>query len=417
MKHLLLEPYSGISGDMFLGALAPLLNAEHDLETLPARLGLKEVDVRFSDVTRSTIRCRKATVTVRGQAPEGDDHDHVHGHTHHHHGQGHGHTHHTHTHGHTHRAYTDIVRVIREADLPRGARDLALDMFRALGEAEAEMHGTSLEKVHFHEVGGEDALIDIVGAALLIDRLSPDTVYATPVCVGSGYVRTAHGRLPVPAPATQHLLRGMPTFPGPVEKEMTTPTGALILKALRPCFDRPPLSISATALGAGTRDLDQPNALRASLCEGPATDGEAIVLLQTNLDNVSSEDLGADLLSDLLEAGALDAWITPVVMKKGRPGHLLDVLSHPANAEALRQWILNSLPTLGVRRFDGNRRILPRETGRVKTPVGTVTAKRHRLPDGSSRILPEYESLRKAARKAGVPVNRLRHPASETDET
>ncbi len=176
MTQLKLEPYSGISGDMFLGALAPLLNAEADITALPARLGLDKVTVAFEDVIRSTIRCRKASVRVDGHAPEA---------------HGHGHPH-THDHGHAHRAYRDIVHLIQHADLPDSVKALALAMFRDLGEAEADMHGIPLEEVHFHEVGGEDAIVDIVGAALLIDKLSPDAVYSTPVCVGSGFVKTAN---------------------------------------------------------------------------------------------------------------------------------------------------------------------------------------------------------------------------------
>jgi len=261
MTNLKIELYSGISGDMFLGALAPLLNAENDITDLPQVLGLHHVEVRFEDVIRSTIRCRKATVTVRGHAPEEEPHhhhDHEHHHHHHHHDHDHEHHHHDHEHHHhEHRAYVDIVKQIEASPLTPGTKQRALEMFRLLGEAEAEMHGTSLDQVHFHEVGGEDALIDIVGAALLLDKLKPSAIYATPVCTGSGTVKTAHGRLPVPAPATQRLLEGMPTYPGPVAKEMTTPTGAVILKALNPVFEQPPLKVLKTGLGAGTRDLHE----------------------------------------------------------------------------------------------------------------------------------------------------------------
>ncbi|MCC5845517.1 MAG: nickel pincer cofactor biosynthesis protein LarC [Verrucomicrobia bacterium] len=424
MPQLKLEPYSGISGDMFLGALAPLLNAESDITTLPARLGLDKVTVSFEDVIRSTIRCRKATVTIDGHAPEAHGHDHGHGHenghTHghehghshdhdHEHEHGHGHEHeHTHDHGHAHRAYRDIVHLIQHADLPNSVKTLALAMFKDLGEAEADMHGIPLEEVHFHEVGGEDAIVDIVGAALLIDKLSADAVYSTPVCTGSGFVKTAHGRLPVPAPATQRLLQGMPTFPGPVAKEMTTPTGAVILKALSPSFDIPVLTVTATAMGAGTRDLDQPNALRLSLCDSTASDRQPVTLLQTNLDNVTPEDLGADLLGDLLDLGALDAWLSPILMKKGRPAHMLEVLCEPARADELTRHLLLRLPTLGIRRLDMTRTILSREEIQTNTQHGPLRLKRHHLPDGTTRDLPEYESLRDLAQSSGQSTASLR---------
>ncbi len=418
MTQLKLEPYSGISGDMFLGALAPLLNAEADIIALPARLGLDTVTVSFEDVIRSTIRCRKATVTVDGHAPEAHGHEHgpthgpTHGHTHgheHEHGHSHDHDHpHTHDHGHAHRAYRDIVHLIHHANLSDSVKTLALAMFRDLGEAEADMHGIPLEDVHFHEVGGEDAIVDIVGAALLIDKLSPDAVYSTPVCVGSGFVKTAHGRLPVPAPATQRILQGMPVFPGPVAKEMTTPTGAVILKALNPCFDIPVLTATATGMGAGTRDLDQPNALRLSLCERAAGNQQPVTLLQTNLDNVTPEDLGADLLGDLLDLGALDAWLSPVLMKKGRPAHMLEVLCAPRHADELTRELLLRLPTLGIRRLDMTRTILCREEHQTDTPHGPLRLKRHHLPDGTTRDLPEYESLRAIAQSTGQSTASLR---------
>lgn len=419
MSVLKLEPYSGISGDMFLGALASLLDAEDAITALPEQLGLDGVRVEFTDVVRSTIRCRKATVTLHGHAPEKPHHhhDHDHHHTHeHNHGHDHGHPHpHTHAHGHAHRAYRDIVHLIQHADLPQGAQTLALEMFRLLGEAESAMHGIPLQDVHFHEVGGEDSIIDLVGAALLIDRLQPERVICTPVCVGSGFVRTAHGRLPVPAPATQRLLEGMPTFPGPVEQEMTTPSGATILAVLQPEFTAPTLIARRTALGAGTRDLDQPNALRAVRADLPdlpvSAPRESVVLLQTNLDNLPPEDLGADLLTDLLRAGALDAWITPVLMKKGRPGHQLEVLCPPAEADSLSARLLAHLPTLGVRRFTGERDTLQRSAHTVDTAYGPVALKRHHLPDGHTRDLPEYESCRAIAHAQGLPVNTIRQAA------
>lgn len=281
-------------------------------------------------------------------------------------------------------------------------------MFRDLGEAEAEMHGIPLEEVHFHEVGGEDAMVDIVGAALLIDKLSPSAVYCTPVCVGSGFVKTAHGRLPVPAPATQRLLQGIPTFPGPVSKEMTTPTGAVILKALNPGFDIPVLSVTATGMGAGSRELDQPNALRVSLCESGSGGRQPVTLLQTNLDNVTPEDLGADLLGDLLSLGALDAWLSPVLMKKGRPAQMLEVLCEPRHAPELTRTLLLRLPTLGIRRQDMTRTILPREEQQIDTPHGPIRLKRHHLPDGTTRDLPEYESLREMAQSTGESTASLR---------
>lgn len=422
---LKLEPYSGISGDMFLGALAPLLDAEQDIIDLPAKLGLEKVTVTFEDVIRSTIRCRKATVSIHGEAPASEQaenhvhhHDHSHDHPHdppesHHHDH-----HHHHSHDHSHRAYVDIVDLIKSSDLTEGTQQLALAFFHKLGEAESEMHGIPLEKVHFHEVGSEDAIVDLVGAAVLIDKLRPEAVYATPVSVGSGFVKTAHGRLPVPAPATQKLLEGFPTFPGPIEKEMCTPTGAAILAVLKPDFSMPTLITECTMLGAGTRDLSQPNALRASLCrQGISSGHESITQLETNLDNVTGEDLGADFLQDLLEQGALDAWVTPILMKKGRPGQQLHILCPPAFSSKLSNYILEKIPTLGIRQFEGKRSILSRETRTVTTEHGDIEVKIHQLPDGSERYFPEYESCRDVSDSSGIPLQKIRDVAKSAAMT
>jgi pyridinium-3,5-bisthiocarboxylic acid mononucleotide nickel chelatase len=407
MTLLKLEPYSGISGDMFLGAMAPLLDAEAEIVSLPRRLGLENVTVEFTDVLRSSILCRKANVHIGNHAGEkhhhdhGDHHHHESDHHHDHHGE---HTHSAHHHDHSHRAYSDILNMIRAADLPADCKQMACDMFSILGTAEAAMHGIPLEQVHFHEVGAEDSIVDLVGAALLIGLLRPSAVYCAPVCVGSGYVKTAHGRLPVPAPATQKILQGFPTYAGPVAREMTTPTGAVILKALQPSFTEPVLVAIRSAMGAGSLDLDQPNALRASLCQSNADGQESITLLQTNLDNVAGELMGADLLGDFLAAGALDAWLSPVLMKKGRPAHTLEILCHPKMADALTRKIITSLPTLGVRRFEGWRTILPREIRTVTTPFGSIQVKAHHLPDAEWRFQPEYASCLDAAKQHNVPL-------------
>lgn len=437
MKILKLEPYSGISGDMFLGALAPLLDAEDLIRSLPDKLHLPDVEVTFEDVIRSTIQCRKATVVIRGKPDVPADHDHTHSHGahshHHHHAEGpqshdhshdhehhhhheqmhdHSHTHdhhHVHTHPHDHRSYQDIVHLIQQAHLSDGAKQLAFEMFKRLGEAEASMHGMELENVHFHEVGGEDSIIDIVGAAVLIDLLKPDQVVCSPIAVGHGYVKTAHGRLPVPAPATERILQGMPTFPGPIEKEMTTPTGAVILSVLDPTFTIPVLTVHQTGMGAGTRDLSQPNALRVSLCStGKTGNQEEITLLQTNLDQLSGEALGSDLIQDILDQGALDAWLSPIVMKKGRPAHKLEVLCRAPAADSLSSWILEQLPTLGIRRFEGNRTILERSQRTIDTAYGPIQVKVHHLADGRERLVPEYESCRKASLEHGVPIQTVR---------
>ncbi len=425
MTHLKLDLHSGISGDMFLGALAPLLDMCADLERLPERMGLPHCTLHFEEVQRSSIHCVHAVIRVKGQAPEAQqqDHDHSHhehGHSHHeheqdHHDHDHSHSSHDHSHSshghHAHRHYGDILHLIDHADLPDGAKTRAKDMFRMLGEAEAQMHGIPLEQVHFHEVGAEDSILDLCGAAWLIDCLNPEQVYASPVCTGHGSVKTAHGLLPIPAPATLELLKGMPMIEGAIAKEMCTPSGAVILRSLNPHFELPALIPEKQAYGAGSRDLPgQPNALRATLCKRltDSASSEAISLLQSNLDGCTPEDLGADSLQRLLQAGARDAWISPILMKKGRPAHCLEVLCFPEDADKLSDQILNDYPTLGVRRFDGNRRILPRSQEHIETEFGPLELKVHELPDGRKRRIPEYESLFRLSESSGLSVSELR---------
>jgi pyridinium-3,5-bisthiocarboxylic acid mononucleotide nickel chelatase len=406
MNILKLEPFSGISGDMFLAALAELADAETQIIQLPRILGLAdEVEISFERVDRSTISCNKAIVDVKHAAHDHThDHDHAHGH-HHHHADGGGHAH--------QRNLTDILRIINGADLlTNRAKELARAIFTRLGEAEAACHGIPLEQVHFHEVGAVDSIIDIVGAAVLIAELGVTQTFCDPVCTGFGFVMTDHGRLPVPAPATERLLHGIPTFKGLTESEMTTPTGAAILQVLQPAFVTPRMIVHRSAWGAGDKNFGHPNALRASLCEIPASstssgnDGE-VIIIQTNIDDMPGEQLGSVLQDRLLAAGALDVTLTPVQMKKGRPGIVLEVLSPPAKADALADLILEHTFTLGVRMFPAQRRILPREAGTVETPYGSVRVKIATLPSGRKRCIPEYEDCRKRADEHAIAVHEV----------
>jgi pyridinium-3,5-bisthiocarboxylic acid mononucleotide nickel chelatase len=300
--------------------------------------------------------------------------------------------------------------MIRRADLDRPVCERALRMFERLGEVEAAAHGIPLEQVHFHEVGAVDSILDVVAAALCIERLQIAATYATPVCVGSGSVRTAHGQLPVPAPATEKLLHGMPTIVGDLSGEWTTPTGALILDELQPKFSIPMLVTTASTLGGGTRNpARRPNVLRLRLAETTASSNGALqrdelCAIYANIDDASGEMLGSDLIDLLLRAGARDALIHPVIMKKGRPAHQLEVLAEPDEVEKLAEVILTHTSTIGVRIVPVHRRILPRETLTVATAFGDIAAKRVTLPSGAFRVMPEYESCREAAARAGVPV-------------
>lgn len=375
---LKLEPFSGISGDMMLGALIDLAGGEDDLLALPARLGLERATVSIDPVKKCGIACTKVTIEDASEPVA--------------------------------RHLSDIVRLIEAADLQPRARDLALAIFTLLGEAEAAVHDVPLAQIHFHEVGAVDSILDVVGTAVLLARLYFNAVISGPVCTGSGFVACDHGRMPVPAPATERLLRGMPCEAGPVPREMTTPTGAAILRALDPSFDPIPHRVVATGYGAGTRDLEQPNCLRLSLIE-PLAGTDPVWVIQTNIDDAPGELLGEHLQRRLLAAGALDITLAPLMMKKGRPGQRLEVLARAADRDALADVILSETTTIGVRYFPVARRILPREVRKVATMYGDVRVKVVTSPSGEVRRTPEYDDCVRLAEQAGVSLHEVMRAA------
>lgn len=416
MKILKIEPFSGISGDMFLAAAAYLLDAEEAVQALPAALGLKEVTIRFEQTRRGGLACRRMAVLDRATGlPVEQVQEAAHHHSHESNAHPHSHSGASaqkdkqQTTAHGHRDCRELKRLIDQADLPTGVQQRAIAILQLLAEAEAEVHGISPDTVCFHEVGAVDSLIDVVGAALVMDRLDAAQVVCTPVCTGFGQVHTAHGLLPVPAPATERLLRDMPVFPGVVEQEMTTPTGAAILRYLDPIFERQPLVVRQSACGAGTRDFAvQPNCLRLSLGEADTGLSGDLVLLQTNLDDLPGEQMGSDLLQLFLERGAADAFLAPIIMKKGRPGQKLEVLCREAQIETLASCILEHTTSLGVRVLPVRSRcLLPRKLREVTTPFGIVRVKEATTPSGRLRAMPEYEDCRRQAQAHGVSVQQV----------
>jgi len=377
MTVLRVEPFSGISGDMMLGALVDLGADPALLTGLPAALGLEGARVTVDSVHRCGIKCVKVDIV--------DDSEPV------------------------HRHLSGIEAMIQGADLPAAAKAFALKVFRVVGEAEATVHGVSVEEVHFHEVGAIDSILDIVGVAVLLESLGVDRAVSDPVCVGSGFVKCAHGRLPVPAPATALILHGLPTYPGEIAKEMTTPTGAALLVALAPEFSAPVSIVTATGYGAGSREFDKhPNCLRLSLCETAAEGGDdSVWQVQTNLDDIPGELLGAHLQDLLLERGALDVTLCPVIMKKGRPGQRLEVLCRTADREAVVNTILEETTTIGVRWFPVSRTVLSRVIETVDTRFGEVRVKAVTLPSGKVRRMPEFEDCKECAGEHGVTVREV----------
>lgn len=400
MRILVIEPYGGISGDMFVAAAARLAGCEQEVAGLPERLGLAGVTCEFSDAVRGSLQCRRFEVREAGR-PQVHSRD---------------------CHGNAPRSLAAIREIIMAAGLESGVAGRALRMFAHLAETEAAVHAIPVEQVHFHEIGAVDSIIDIVAAALCIERLQVEAVFSTPVCVGFGTVKTGHGILPVPAPAAEKLLQGMPTVAGELTGEWTTPTGALILRELAPGFDVPVLVTNVSAFGGGGRDPAlRPNVLRLRIAENTTQapsclERDEVVAICCNIDDSSGELLGAEFIDRLLQAGARDVVIQPVIMKKGRPGQVLEVLAEPDRADELAAFILANTSSIGVRMSRMQRIILPREPCTVKTPFGEVAAKVVQLPGGSRRIKPEYESCRERAQENNVSVQEVYRAALQGTE-
>ncbi len=374
MKIAYLDCFSGISGDMTLGAL---VDAGVPLEAIQngiASLGLPGVRLVASQVKKNGFR---ATQVVVEHEPE-----HAHRHLHH------------------------ITKMIDAGTLSDRQKDLAKRIFTRLGQAEARVHGTTIEKVHFHEVGAVDSIADIVGAAIGWDLLGVDRIVASPVPTGTGTIEIAHGRCSVPAPATAELLRGVPLMELGIAKELTTPTGAAILATLVDSYGPlPAMAIEAIGYGAGQRNLDeQPNVLR--LLVGESTTGLAgdqVWVLETNLDDTPGEVVGY-CTAKLLEAGALDVYTTAIQMKKNRPGVLLSVLAAWGEIAKLERILFRETHTLGVRRWPVSRHKLERQPHTVSTPWGEVTGKLAWITGQPPSFSPEFEACSRIASERGVPL-------------
>ncbi len=409
MSILKIEAFSGLSGDMFLGALAELTDAYNELEMLPAKLHLTNVEVKISNMNKAGIACRHVKIVDNNVY---DDSVHSHHHEPHHptvHQPGAELTNiqlrHEH-HGH-HRHLRDIEKLIDQGDIPSSVKKSAKKIFHILGEAEAKVHGVDINTLHFHEVGAIDSIIDIVGTAYLLDKLKADQAIVTPVCTGHGFVMTEHGRMPIPAPATKELLLGIPTYPGKEAGEMTTPTGAAILKFLSPSFSIPHLIEQKTAHGPGEKNFPHPNVLRLTVCDAIENNKEEIMMVETNIDDMSSQLLGIDFQEQLLSAGALDYYYTQVIMKKGRPGLLISVFVPAGHVKKVSDFLLENTTSIGVRTYPVARHILKRTIKSVKTSMGDIQVKEVETPSGKRRILPEFESVKAIAALSGKSVLEL----------
>jgi pyridinium-3,5-bisthiocarboxylic acid mononucleotide nickel chelatase len=304
-----------------------------------------------------------------------------------------------------------ITQIVEESDLPGTVKTRSLAVFRRIARAEAAIHGTTIEDVHFHEIGAVDTLVDVVGFVCALRRLQIEAVHSSPLTVGGGTIQTEHGRLPAPAPATLALLSevGAPIVPGPAAAELVTPTGAALLAEFAR-FERPAMALRSVGYGFGSKEFDWPNALRVWLGDAPETPpapgSDDAIFLACNLDDASGEVLGY-ALDRLLQAGALDAWFTPIHMKKGRPATQLSVLARPEDAARLAGLMLRETPTLGVRQLALSRTVAHREFRTVDTPWGPVQMKLKYLEGRVVSASPEYEDCARLALEASVPLQEV----------
>jgi pyridinium-3,5-bisthiocarboxylic acid mononucleotide nickel chelatase len=438
MKTLYLDCFAGMSGDMFLGALIDLgLDPQALIDEL-RKLPVERYQIQVSKVDKQGIQAVQFRVLlsegvgerladseyVETDQPEAlDEHDSQPDST----AIESGGEQHAHT-----TSLPQILAIIQGSALSERVKALASHIFTRLAQAEGQVHGLPKEQVYFHEVGGVDAIVDIVGAAIGIEQLGIETIYAAPVPLGAGFIHSAHGTYPVPAPATAYLLRGAPVYTNQVRGELITPTGAAILMSVAQGFGAmPEMLVQAVGYGAGTRQRQYPNVLRAFLGDmewsSPRAQGiaraprapypeqhetpvgeagyheSAAVVIEANIDDMNPQ-LFENLMEKLLEAGALDVLTIPVQMKKSRPGILLHVLASPSSVEELLRIIYTESTSIGARTYPVTKRMLQRETRMIDTPYGLLRVKIAWLGERVVNVAPEYEDCREAARRSGVSL-------------
>lgn len=381
MNILYLDCPMGISGDMFLAALIDMgVDFKKILKELE-RLGVGPIDVRIKKEVRHSIT--GTTFRVRTK-----DEKH-------------------------HRTFKDIKKIIEKSGLEKSVKDLSVKIFSIIADAEGKIHGIGADDVHFHEVGAMDSIIDIVGASIAVKSLKIDKVVSSPIALGSGWTDTMHGRLPIPAPATLEILKGIPVSSSGIPFELTTPTGAAIVKALATGFGPMPfMTIEKTGYGAGKKDfIEAANVLRAiqgavEAHHASPTTHDGLLMLEANIDDMSPQTAGY-LMERLFEEGALDVYFTPVVMKKSRPGILLSALGPFDRRDALLSTIFAESTTIGVRLYPIERVCLERKIIKVKTRYGLVRVKVSMRDNKAVNIQPEYEDIRAAARRHNAPLKKV----------
>lgn len=382
MKIAYFDCFSGISGDMILGALADLSDEPAFIQKELKKLKLKAYSLSFKKVKRGIIETTKADIEVTEKVP-------------------------------TAKNLKNIINIIEVSDLSQKIKNDSIKIFRRLAKAEAAVHGTTVDRVHFHEVGATDSIVDIVGSVIGIHHLNISKIVLSSINTGSGFVKCEHGTLPVPAPAVIELLRGFPCFSSGIQQELTTPTGAAIATTLADEFGPlPGLKTDKVGYGAGhAKTKDLPNALRIilgkPLAHGlPVPDNKELFVLETNIDDMNPEFYEL-VMEKLFDTGAVDVFLTPIIMKKNRPATKLSVLTHQQNVEKMANEILSNTTSFGIRSYPVQRIMLEREYQKIKTPFGNVTVKIGKREGKIYTISPEYEKCKEISKKKGIPIKKV----------
>lgn len=400
MKTLYFDCSSGISGNMTLGALVEILGDEQYLVEELKKLQVDGYHIEISKKVKNGITGTYVDVVLKDH----HHHEHDHHHEEHHHEHEHEHEHH-----HEHRNLHDVNHIIENSNLKEETKQLAKRIFRKVAEAESKVHHKSIEEVHFHEVGAIDSIVDIVGTAILINKIQPDKIISSVVNDGYGFIECAHGTMSVPVPATSEIFSkaGVKCRQIDIDTELVTPTGAAIISELATEFTvMPTMTVQKIGWGAGKKDLKIPNVLKVYLGEMEETlEEQEIAVMETNIDDTTGEILGYTA-EKLIQNGALDVFFTPIYMKKGRPAYRLTVACRKENIEKLQTIIFRETTTIGIRYRYEKRNVLPREKVEVNTEYGLVQAKQVKLGE-ETYTYPEYESLKKIAEEQNIPLKDL----------
>jgi len=366
---------------MILGALVDLGVDIKDIRRALKKIDLKGYKLQSKKIQRNGLACTQIIVAIEKPKPQ---------------------------HSHPHRSFTNIRKLIEQSGLPSKVKNNSIEIFKRIAKVEAQIHNTTIEKIHFHEVGGIDSIVDIVGGVWAIESLKLDKIYSSALNVGEGFVDCAHGRLPVPAPATLKLLKGIPVFSTGVKTELTTPTGAAMIGFYADNFQSmPAMTISGDGYGAGSHIIPSiPNLLRVMLGEMPVKESSSLVMIETNIDDMNPEIFDA-VMESLFKAGALDIYFSSIIMKKNRPATKVSVLAEKQEREMLAKILLRETTSFGVRFHEVGRLTLDREIQKLKTSYGVIRIKIGKLDGETVQAAPEFEDCRNAARMKNVPVKKV----------